>query len=752
MTGITPPRLADRLRREQSELANFISGPADEASRTRYAATVLRRLLFLAFVSSAGQLDCNDLRRRFEQRPRSRRVGSFYRRVLLPLFHEFPLAGYRLLEPLDLERARSGPDVADEAFPRLFDLLDGYEWRLERGRGATDHQATPEVLGQLVEKSLHRRDIGAYYTDEDITEYISRNTIIPALLDAVFGPGPEAYTPDGAVGRLLAASPECYLFPTQRPSAHGQQPPEIAARLDDLITLNLDVRGLTSDLLATCAVPTLRRFQEALSRLTILDPTCGAGAFLLAALDVLVPLYEACLSRFGSTSSEAEPPRRFAAVRLALANNLYGVDLMPEAVEVCKLRLFLRLLAAAASGDQMADVPVALSIHCGNALVGSLGEGQRGSPRQGELAAGASPRPFHWGQAFPEVLQRGGFDVILGNPPYVEHARGPRDYEPHGYRTASCGNLYAFVMERALTLLGPRGRLGMIVPHSAFCTDRMAPLMALFDRPMTTWVSTYDIRPSKLFAGVDQRLAISLTAPATTRTVFATRYHRWYEPERPGLFERLRYADVTALSYDGAIAKAGTAAEVRLVKKLETQTPLGDDLGGPWPVYYHNAPRYWVRAMTFAPYFFNERDGEKRSAQVKVLGLPTAEDAAVVAAVLNSSLFAWWFVLFSDSRHLNRREIDRFPLGLRAMRLESRRRLVRLCERLMTDYRRHAVRKECHYRTTGRVIYDEFYPGKSKRLLDAIDAVLAEHFGLSEAERDFVINYDIKYRLGAEEG
>jgi hypothetical protein len=269
---------------------------------------------------------------------------------------------------------------------------------------------------------------------------------------------------------------------------------------------------------------------------------------------------------------------------------------------------------------------------------------------------------------------------------------------------------------------------------------------------MTTWVSTYDIRPSKLFTGVDQRLAICLTAPAATRTVFATRYHRWYEAERPTLFEQLRYADVTALSYDGAIAKAGTAAEVRLVKKLQAQTPLGDDLGGPCPVYYHNAPRYWVRAMTFAPYFFNERDGEKLSAQVKALGLPTAADAAVVAAALNSSLFAWWFVLFSDSRHLNRREIDRFPLGLRAMRPESRRRLARLCDRLMTDYRRHAARKECRYRTTGRVIYDEFYPGKSKSILDAIDGVLAGHLGMSEAERDFIINYDIKYRLGAEEG
>ena len=134
-----------------------------------------------------------------------------------------------------------------------------------------------------------------------------------------------------------------------------------------------------------------------------------------------------------------------------------------------------------------------------------------------------------------------------------------------------------------------------------------------------TWISTYDIRPCKLFAGVDQRLAIFLRHASLETRTYSTRYHRWLEAERPQLFTGLRYLDVTAMRYENSIPKAGDPIEVRIWHKIHSKAPLADDLGGDAVVYYHNAPRYWVRAMTFAPYFWNERDGEKLSVQVKPL-------------------------------------------------------------------------------------------------------------------------------------
>jgi hypothetical protein len=268
----------------------------------------------------------------------------------------------------------------------------------------------------------------------------------------------------------------------------------------------------------------------------------------------------------------------------------------------------------------------------------------------------------------------------------------------------------------------------------------MAPLASLVLGRGTTWVSTYDIRPSKLFPAVDQRLAIFLSAASAEKRTFSTCYHRWHESERPLLFRRLRYLDVGAMGYDNSVPKAGEPIEREVWEKLRPRAPLLDDLGGDHTVYYHNAPRYWVRAMTFAPYFWNERDGARHSAQIKALAVRDAADALAVTAILNSGLFYWWWLLLSDCRHLNRREIDRFPVGLGAMSRDCKRALGSLCRRLMADYRWHAVRKVCRYRATGKVVYDEFYPGRSRTILNDIDRTLAGHYGLTDEERDFILH------------
>jgi len=68
----------------------------------------------------------------------------------------------------------------------------------------------------------------------------------------------------------------------------------------------------------------------------------------------------------------------------------------------------------------------------------------------------------------------------------------------------------------------------------------------------------------------------------------------------------------------------------------------------------------------------------------------------------------------------------------------------------MISYKKNCERKETYYKTTGKVIYDEFYPKKSKYIIDEIDKVLAKHYGFTDEELDFIINYDIKYRMGKE--
>jgi hypothetical protein len=123
-------------------------------------------------------------------------------------------------------------------------------------------------------------------------------------------------------------------------------------------------------------------------------------------------------------------------------------------------------------------------------------------------------------------------------------------------------------------------------------------------------------------------------------------------------------------------------------------------------------------------------------------------DATATVAALNSSLFYWWFLILSDCRHLNMREIESFPIDLKRMSETVKSRLMRLTKNLMEDFKLHKVRKHCQYKTTGKVAYDEFFPRLSKSIIDQIDKVLAQHYGFTDEELDFIINYDIKYRMG----
>jgi hypothetical protein len=623
-----------------------------------------------------------------------------------------------------------------------------------------------------------------------------------------------------------------------------------------LITLNLNIPQFVEDVVGQMEDPAyIAAFWDALSNVRILDPTCGSGAFLFAALNLLKPLYEACLERMEKfpgdphfrkalADAAAHPNLSYFIYKSIILNNLYGVDLMDEAVEICKLRLFLKLAAQAPDRDHMEPLPdMDFNIRAGNTLVGyatreqldqamrwdrnaqsqmifgeeedelkkveaeatkisalfsrysaaqldadMLVEKQTAGIMKRELTAnlaslseqlntllsrqyGVQPgdrinyekwkhshRPFHWFTEFYGVMARGGFDVIIGNPPYVEYSKVRNDYKVRGYETENCGNLYAMVMERCFNITCQSGRNGMIVQLPIVCTDRMKMLQ---EKCITSnnhlWFSTYDDRPGKLFDGLEHiRAAIVITKVSNNdnqKNMYASRYHRWYSEQREPLFSQLDYQNITSFVLPGAFPKISQYISVTLLKKILLNSTLNIYLrkNASAKVFFHNAPQYWIRAMDFAPYFWNEREGEQLSTHVKILGCDP-EYADVIVSLLNSSLFYWWFILLSDCRDLNIREIENFPIGLENMSDENREALKRLSFALMKDLKAHAQRKDCNYSTTGRVIYDEFYPRFSKPIIDKIDRVLAKHYGFTEEELDFIINYDIKYRMGKDGG
>ena len=584
---------------------------------------------------------------------------------------------------------------------------------------------------------------------------------------------------------------------------------EIYAKLDagevtsinDLITYNLDIEKFALDVIANSEGPELvRAFWKALTAVSVLDPTCGSGAFLFAALNILEPLYSACLEAMEGFLDDLElsqrphSPQALSDFRKVLAQveehasdsyfilksiiigNLYGVDIMEEAVEICKLRLFLKLVAHLDNYEQIEPLPdIDFNVRAGNTLVGfaSLDEVKRAiqgdwvkelalpdieeraeladrafrrframqtdhgmdasefanakldlrerldalraeldrylaseyGVKEGDEAAyarwRASHQPFHWFVEFYGIMHRGGFDVIIGNPPYVEYRTVKKEYTVAGYETLSCGNLYAYVLERSYDALRRRGFMGMIVQLSLSCTERMEPIQEkLSDQSSSMWFAHFDDRPAKLFDGLQHIRATILLAQKGSgngRGIFSSSYCRWRSEVRPWLFESLAFTDISfhAVVPRGSIPKIGHEIGLKLLGRIASNSSLGTALlPGNCHIYFHNAPQYWVRAMNFAPYFWNERDGELISSHVKSLFLATETDASVIVATLNSSLFYWWFLILSNCRDLGMREVENFPLGLDHMPADTKARLCEFTNRLMANFKQHKSRKE----------------------------------------------------------
>jgi hypothetical protein len=749
--------------------------------------------------------------------------------------------------------------------------------------------------------------MGAYYTKEDITEYIAKNTVIPYLFDAAQKKCAIAFQPDSALWRLLRDDPDRYIYAPvckgvdlqlpegiargiadvlqrdgwNRPAAPAfalptetwrehiarrQRCQELRARLqagevhqiNDLITYNLDLRQFAEDVISDCEGPELlRAFYQAISTVTVLDPTCGSGAFLFAALNILEPLYEACLDRMQAfiddldRSGERPHPARFADFRRTLAevdrhpnrhyfilksimvNNLYGVDIMEEAVEICKLRLFLKLVAQVDRVKDLEPLPdIDFNIRPGNTLVGfaTLDDVKRtvdplglyknqvnrvveeaeiverafqkfhemqtdygmdahdfAVAKQGlrsRLAAltdeldryladtySVSPsnaaeayeqwhksyQPFHWFAEFYGIMSRGGFDVIIGNPPWREYSVVRRTYQVRGYSTEVCGNLHGICTERALVLRSGIGRMSFIVQLPLASSSRMESVRSVLRQHSNSlYAIPFDDRPGKLFEGLQHCRSVIFLSEAPRKSeafLFTTRYQRWPTQSRPCLFSQIEYARAfKAALHPTLFPKYATDLEIEIFAKVleKSNTTIGS-MTARRPtkhfIFYQEATQYWVKATIGLPYY--AKDGVVGPpAHGRYVYFDEIQTVAAAGAILNSSLFYLYFIAYGDCFHLSDTLVSGFPIpnGLLADRL-----LVDLGKRLQTSLNANAECKTIQTRDGSEITYAEFFASKSKSIIDEIDSILAKHYDLTNAELDFVINYDIKYRMGQDE-
>jgi type I restriction-modification system DNA methylase subunit len=235
-----------------------------------------------------------------------------------------------------------------------------------------------------------------------------------------------------------------------------------------------------------------------LGEIKVLDPAMGSGSFLLRAFDSLVKAYD----DYNQECRRIKKERNGAGVLFdadfvlaeevldaplhVLTENIFGVDLDRQAVEVAKLNLWLRYMAVNRDAfrerlgrKRRGDRPL-------NLLPNLTRNFKRGNSLIADHAV-AGEAAFDWEREFPETMKRGGFDVVIGNPPYeriqVMQANAPAaaEFLKANYRAAASGNfdIYVCFIERGLELLNANGFLGYICPHKFFQAEYGAPVRKL---------------------------------------------------------------------------------------------------------------------------------------------------------------------------------------------------------------------------------------------------------------------------------
>lgn len=358
-------------QQQHLELLSHIEGIDNERDKRWYASVLLNRLMFVWFLQKKRFLDGGNadyLRTKLAEsqaRGKNRFFGEFLNALFFQAFAKpeadrspeakaltghipYLNGGLFLHHKLEQDADRTPRvgttlRVADAAFEGVFNLFASFSWHLDDTPAGNADEINPDVLGYIFEKYINQKAFGAYYTRPEITGYLAERSIHQLILERIHQP----------------ALPELGLKEVKFDSV-----PDLLAKMDARTALKL--------------------VNEVLPSITILDPAVGSGAFLVAALKCLINVYYAVVGRAEMGASQAlaqwlerirqdHPSVGYYIKRRIVTDNLHGVDIMEEACEIAKLRLFLAMVASVREVQHLEPLPnIDFNILPGNSLVGLM--------------------------------------------------------------------------------------------------------------------------------------------------------------------------------------------------------------------------------------------------------------------------------------------------------------------------------------------------------------------------------------------
>lgn len=414
---------------------------------------------------------------------------------------------------------------------------------------------------------------------------------------------------------------------------------------------------------------------------TVFDPTCGAGEFLLVSLELKLDLLE----------SHHDNVTLGKIVKVI--NTIFGNDIDVESIAITKTRLLLLILHRFGV-KKIKGLAAILNKNFTNV----------------DYVESPSDVP-------------GLFDIIVGNPPYVE------DSKSNSKPLVKYGNIYANVLENSSKQLREFGTFGYVIPLSYVSTPRMKKIRDVLDERLSEqYILSYSDRPDCLFTSVHQKLNVFFARKSEKKICYTGNYQYWYKDEREKLFE-----DTTAIRNNfissNFIPKIGNKEDSAIFRKVySTENTITDyyDTNG-WPIYLNMRATFWIKA-------FLEEHG---SAEYKTLNF-NEDTRYLMMCIFNSSLFWWYWVCISDCWHITNKELNSFRIPINFNRTEVRDLALRM-ETCLEETKVYVGTKQTEYEYKHKECID---------IIHEIDDYIAEIYGLTTSENLYIKNFNLRYRLG----
>lgn len=411
----------------------------------------------------------------------------------------------------------------------------------------------------------------------------------------------------------------------------------------------------------------------------VFDPTCGTAEFLLSAINLKLQI------------TKHLPDDKI----LCLVESIYGNDIAAESVLLSKIRIFFAII------DEIDNK--------GNAVRLARILNNNFTTHDYIINDHITPR----------------FDIVVGNPPYVEYGKLP--VKPN----TNYGNSYADVLQNSIMSAKGSASIGFVIPISFVSTTRMKGIRDYAYKKLSKmFVLNFADRPDCLFDGVHQKLTILFGVKGSTKcSVYSSSYYHWYSDERYELLDNATILPVKPT--DKYIPKIGAKFEQSIFDKIlsaegKTLPEIGKTTENSSSVYLNMRGCFWMKAFSFNP-------GSK---EYNKFDCP-AEMQPYILCLLNSNLYFLYWTVVSDCWHITGKELSGFTIPIKGIDFEAFKDLASKLEQRLEETKKYIGSKQTAY---------EYKHKDCKKEIDDIDVALQQIYRLSNEEIEFLRNYKIRYR------